>query len=103
MSAQRAADDFDEIRKRLTIIQGERSGYCAVRAGLGASTCWCYQAGPDGKSLSCPAPVIKPEIHDEFSCGLRPMSPKFVGGIRPGRLSAPLGLWGQSVRWTVGE
>ena len=64
----RVADDFDEIKKRMISIQGERSGHCAVRAGKSVSECWCYQ-GPDKASLPCPAPVAKPEIHDEFSCG----------------------------------
>jgi len=51
---KRAADDFEEIKKRLKIIKINAEGRCMLREGGATVDCWCYMAGPNGISLPCP-------------------------------------------------
>ena len=53
----RAADDFATIRQRMNALRLQRDGKCAIREGKPSTDCWCYGAGPDGKTLPCPPPV----------------------------------------------
>jgi hypothetical protein len=52
-----AADDFDEINKRLIeirrITRVHREHICAIRNGVQSKDCWCYLMGEGGVSLPC--------------------------------------------------
>lgn len=50
----RAADDFAAIATRQKLIRGHESGVCGLRDGSPATACWCFGAGPGGRSLQCP-------------------------------------------------
>jgi hypothetical protein len=53
----RAADDFETIRQRMTALRLQRDGKCAIREGWSSTDCWCYKAGPGGETLPCPPTV----------------------------------------------
>lgn len=59
-------EDIEELKtitKRLQAIRGEKRKLCPrwIDYNFSSINCWCYCAGPDGKTLNCPE---KPENLD---------------------------------------
>lgn len=53
-----ACEDAEVITRRLRAIRGQSRGICPrwVDASFSSTACWCFEAGPDGKTLPCPTP-----------------------------------------------